>query len=81
MSYFRKKDRHHITNPVYYHRDGNGVHLKLYNFYVVERDNTKLVVKVIGEYANYYLVRVEDKYNSTINKFINEDIRIIKNLT
>lgn len=81
MAYFRKKDRHHITNPVYYHKDGNGVHLKMNKSYMVERDNCRLVIRVIGEYANFYLVRVGNKYNSTINKFINEDIRIIKNLS
>lgn len=48
---------------------------------MVERDNCRLVIRVIGEYANFYLVRVGNKYNSTINKFINEDIRIIKNLS
>lgn len=58
--------------PKYFHRDGNGVHLKLNNKYMVKKMGKVYEIDVIKEFRSFYLVLVDGKYRSTVNKICDD---------
>lgn len=58
--------------PKFFHSDGNGIHLEINKSYYIEKEGILQRIKVLEEYQNYYLVRVNGRYKSTVNKFIND---------
>lgn len=62
--------------PKYFHRDGNGVHLELNKKYLVDKEGKVCEYEVIGEFKSFYLVLVDGKYKTTINK-ISDDFNSI----
>ncbi|WP_297376715.1 hypothetical protein [uncultured Helcococcus sp.] len=55
--------------PKYFHSDGNGIHLQVGEKYKISLDNRIINIYVISEFKHFYLVKVEDKYQTTINKY------------
>lgn len=58
--------------PRFFHSDGNGIHLDVNRSYRVLKDSKILKIKVVKEYQNYYLVKVNARYMSTVSKFTND---------
>lgn len=58
--------------PRFFHSDGNGIHLDVNRSYRVLKDSKVLKIKVVKEYQNYYLVKVNARYMSTVSKFTND---------
>lgn len=58
--------------PKYFHSDGNGVHLEVDQTYKMQLGDKISNIRVIKEYVDFYLVVVDDKYKTTINKYVND---------
>lgn len=57
--------------PKYYHQDGNGIHLVCNKHYTMLVDNQRYRIEVLNEYRDFYLISVEGRYKTTVNKYAN----------
>lgn len=64
-----RKNKFDNRIPKYFHSDGNGIHLKVGSNYRLSLNNKTINIYVISEFKHFYLVSVEDKYKTTINKY------------